>query len=469
MNEMQYSVVKMSRVRESHPDFRLEAEFFKPLFLSIEDKLANDLTLFDVQEQVICGPFGSTILDETYCEEGVKVIRPFNINDCQIENRNLVYISEEDIIQKGLKLFGPETIFFARVGDVKCGIFLEQNLVTISPNIIAVNIDRARTNPYFLTIFFNSYYGIKQLERQLKTTSQPTISTEYLQYIRIPTVSIKFIDQIEILFKRAIQSLMSAEECYQQAHQSLLTHLSIDNWRPAIKKSFAANYSEVLEASRYDAGYFQPHYKDLLLSIKAPQTIQLGHLVTFQKGIEVGSEAYEKSGVPFIRVSDVSEHGVERHEKRISPKLYEELKDDYAPMKRDVLFTKDGTIGRSFSIQNDIEAILSSAFLKLRIRQDFNLLEDYLALVLNSIVCKFQIDRLSGGAIISHLKPSDAMSMEIPILDGSVQNDLCNLIAKSRTQRHESKKYIWIAKQAVNKAIEEDEPAAFKFIEQEFI
>ena len=78
-------------------------------------------------------------------------------------------------------------------------------------------------------------------------------------------------------------------------------------------------------------------------------------------------------------------------------------------------------------VQEDREAILSGAFLKLTIRKGVKVKPDYLALVLNSIICKSQIDRLSGGAIIAHLKPSDAMDMTIPVLEDDTQIEICSL------------------------------------------
>jgi type I restriction enzyme S subunit len=183
--------------------------------------------------------------------------------------------------------------------------------------------------------------------------------------------------------------------------------------------------------------------------------------------MEVGSSAYETGGIPFIRVSDISENGFEKTEKHISKELYDELKDSFSPKKGEVLFTKDGTIGRSFVVQKDEEAILSGAFLKLRIKPDANVKPDYLALVLNSMICKLQIERLSGGAIIAHLRPDDAMAMTIPILGEDVQSVICQMIEESRTQRAESKRLLDVAKRAVEIAIEQDDDIAFQFIEKE--
>jgi len=36
---------------------------------------------------------------------------------------------------------------------------------------------------------------------------------------------------------------------------------------------------------------------------------------------------------------------------------------------------------------------------------------------INSIICKMQVEKLSGGAIIAHLKPSDFEKFKIPLIN----------------------------------------------------
>jgi len=84
--------------------------------------------------------------------------------------------------------------------------------------------------------------------------------------------------------------------------------------------------------------------------------------------------------------------------------------------------------------------------------------------VLNSIVCKLQIERFSGGAIIAHLKPSDAMEMIIPILSSSIQSLISEKIIASHIARETSKKLLEKAKRAVEIFIEEGEERAERYI-----
>ena len=184
---MQYSVVSYKKV-SSHNEIRLEAEYYRPDFLALEKKLneLNARPFGDYVNNIKCGPFGSTILCDTYNEGGVIVARPFNIKEYNLENENLAYITEKDCIDKGLDLYKEGDIFFSRVGDVRCGVVpLLENKVTISPNIIAVNTNKDKLNPYYATIFFNTKYGFAQLVRNMKVVAQPTIPTDAIKLLKI--------------------------------------------------------------------------------------------------------------------------------------------------------------------------------------------------------------------------------------------------------------------------------------------
>jgi len=109
-----------------------------------------------------------------------------------------------------------------------------------------------------------------------------------------------------------------------------------------------------------------------------------------------------------------------------------------------------------------MNVILSSAFLKFKKKADIE--SEYLALILNSIICKLQIERLSGGAIIAHLKPSDAMTLKVPILSPTIQSKISSLIISSHEALNKSKELLEKARRAVEVFIEKDEESAMKEI-----
>ncbi len=77
-----------------------------------------------------------------------------------------------------------------------------------------------------------------------------------------------------------------------------------------------------------------------------------------------------------------------------------------------------------------------------------------------------QVEKLSGGAIIAHLKPSDFETFVIPIINPSIQTQIEDKIQKSFQLKKESKELLELAKKAVEIAIEEGEEIAMEFLNE---
>ena len=75
-----------------------------------------------------------------------------------------------------------------------------------------------------------------------------------------------------------------------------------------------------------------------------------------------------------------------------------------------------------------------------------------------------QVERLSGGAIIAHLKPSDFETFIIPLIDHKIQTQIEQKIKLSFELKNKSKELLELAKKAVEVAIEEGENEAIKLI-----
>jgi len=156
---------------------RIDAGYFSKVQIIVRALAASWTALGDACETVACGPFGSTILDTNYVEQGLPMIRPFNLRDLRSDAGDIVYLSNSFVNEQSLKQFSRGDLMFARVGDVGCSV-LVQDQATISPNIIAAAINRSALNPYFAAVFFNTPYGRLQMEGAMKVVAQPTISTE---------------------------------------------------------------------------------------------------------------------------------------------------------------------------------------------------------------------------------------------------------------------------------------------------
>lgn len=264
-------------------------------------------------------------------------------------------------------------------------------------------------NPFFLSTFLNSRFGKLQSDSNIVGVTRPALDYETIKNFIIPNTSAAFQDNIESIITLSGKYESLSQNQAADAEHILLKELKLDNWKPQRKLSYIKNFSKAVEANRIDAEYFQPQYDDIISHVKAHNNMPLGDIVDYSKGVEVGSEEYIDEGVGFVRVSDFSVRGFETAEKKISHELAAKLQGKYSSKKDDILFTKDGTIGITWVNDEDNKAVLSGAFLILKPKIEID--REYLALVLNSIICSKQIEMLSGGALIAHLFSANAKKL----------------------------------------------------------
>ncbi len=461
----------LSKVLEDNEKFRIDSEYFKKRYFNIEQliKKYQFIKLKDVNCEII---HPSEIKRYFVSKkDGVLFFRTQNLRPLKIDLSNQVYISKTDAKKLSKNEIKYDDILMTRTGANfgDCFIYHLDKKAIASSHIFIIR--NKFFNQTFLSIFFNTQYGRYLINKGMYGGVQPEIAPYYLKNIPIPIFSTTFQSQIETLVKTAYEKLKQSKALYKEAKDLLLEELDLKDFKPSDENIAIKSFKESFEATgRLDSEYYQPKYDEILKKIKSYKGgwDYIGNIITWKKGIEVGSEAYQEKGKGFLRVSDFSKFGIENISKKISNELYEELKNDFKPQIGDILFTKDGTIGLSYVVKENIEAIVSGAFLRLTLQEKYkNFSKETLSLIFNSIISKMQVEQLSGGAIIAHLKPSDFEKFVIPLIDNTIQEKIEQKIKKSFQLKQQSKQLLNLAVKAVEVAIEEDEEEAMEFIDED--
>jgi restriction endonuclease S subunit len=463
MDRLEAVEIRLSEVRENNEVFRFDTEYFKKLYLNIENLFKNNQAVSEIAKKVSCGPFGSNLLDTLYQDDGILVVRPFNIKNNKIEKDNLVYISNASILINNLRLYTKGTIMFARVGDVKCGV-LDREKATISPNIIAVELkENADISPQVLCLFFNCRYGKSMLEKEIKVVAQPTISTSTVSKIKFPRFSKNANEKLTKMIEIAHTNEDISQSLYKTAEDLLLSNLGFDkhnvNTSGIAIKSFKESFGT---SGRLDSEYYQHKYDELEDAIRGFDNDILGNLVCFKKSIEPGSGEYTDEGISFVRVSNLSKYEISQPEIFLNRVPFAHM--NLQPKKDTILLSKDGSVGIAYKVEEDMDMVTSGAILHLTVKDTNRILPDYLTLVLNSMVVQLQAERDAGGSIIQHWKPSEIEKVKIPILDMPVQEKISQKIRESFALRKKSMYILEIAKRAVEMAIEQCEDVAISWI-----
>ena len=459
--------VSIVALQELNLATRIDAEHYQPHFIAVIDTVKKKIykKLSEVVSKKITTGHTPSMKESSYYGGDVKFIKTDNLRENRIVENFNHYLSDKGADKLKNALLKDDDIIVTIIGATYevvgrvARVFPDLGRATINQNISLI---RPSIASGYLACFLMSKYGKQQLHYLSRQTEQVNLNNVEVADVLVPISSDEFAYKIHSVHNQTHNLYKLSEKLYKEAEKLLLKEINLEGYVPSEENTSVRELTECLTDNRFDAEYWEPRFDEMEERVSTISQQELGDIVSIQKGIDPGSEAYTESGKSFVRVSDISIYGIEDGDKRISDELYEELKDNYKPQKGEVLFTKDGTIGISFALHEDIDAIVSSAFLRLKPKIKINI--DYLTLVLNSLYCKFQIERMSGGAIIAHLKPESVKKIKVPVLSNVEQEELAEKATSSLRLRNEAKELLEKAKRAVEIFIEKDEQEALKYL-----
>ncbi len=443
---------------------RIDAEYFQPAYLTIENNIKKhnfevlwnlckiDASAFYPAATELYSiweiPFARCVdcvnfpfVDNTRFGEFEKIPKYFldgNINSIKTLKENEIIIT---------KVWTP--CFASIISDYE--------IMALSRTVLWLS--NITINPYYLMIFLRSYYWFSQLQRERELTIQYQLTLDRVWRVLIPLFPTDFQYKIEKIAKESHKKEIISKQLYQEAENLLLTELGLKDHSFSHAITFSTTKKEVDQAGRYDAEYFQPKYDEMIEKIEQYQGGWdfVENIFEYKKWFEPWTEAYVEEWKKFVRVSDFSKFWLEWTDKKISEEMFDELKDNYAPKKWEILFTKDWTIGISYLLKEDLEGILSWAFLRIQVKEAYQAYDkECLTLILNSIICSLQVERFSGWALIAHLKPSDFQKLKLPLIDPQIQQLISAKVQESFKLRNESKQLLEQAKKIVEDEIEKE-------------
>lgn len=464
---MQSSVVPFREIQQSVFGNRIDAEFYRP------DHLASDRVVSKGDYQILSqvtskidvgyvGPMASE-----YVSEGIWLLQTQNVKEFFLNEASKIYIDSEfhDELNKSKVRKGD--ILIARSGSFgAASIYLEDETIN-SADIAIIQALPAKVNPYYLVAFLNCKYGVNQLLRFASGGLQGHVNLSILENLKVPALNDDAQNHFTSIIIGSYSHREEAKRLFAQAHNLVLAELGLADWHPTHQRSFITNFSDASKAGRVDADYFQPKYDEVIASIKSYPGgwDTLGNLAVMRKCVEVGQGEYRDDGVPFVRVSNLSPFEISE-EKYISEELYA-LTQQHQPEQGEILLSKDATPGIAHYLREQPKQMIPcSGILRLR-NQSTRVNNEYLTLVLNSMLTREQANRDVGGSVILHWRPDQIAGIAVPILSAETQIQIQELVGQSYARRQESKRLLTCAKRAVEVAIEQDERTAIAWLDSE--
>ena len=463
--------MESSIVQASDLETRLDAEFYLPVYLETIGRLKHCewAYLEELSDSIMSFGAYSLCNQIDYRESGIPYLRAKDIRDGIVDFSEVLFIDSEANRLLWKSEISAETTLLTMSGTVGNSSVATSEMtypLNSSQDIAKIRTNK-RLSSYYLSVFLQSGYGKRQTARLPIGSVQQHIFLWQIEKLIIPLFGIALQQIVEDTYKSALSLHELAESTTRQAHFLLLSELRLTDWRPKRQLSFVRSYADVRQAGRTDAEYFQPKYQEIVNAVKSYTNgwDSLENLVSIRKCIEVGSGAYLDEGIPFVRVSNLSPFEI-TEEKFISEELYAEMKH-HQPEQGEILFSKDATPGIAHYLRERPEKMIpSGGILRLKIKTD-RVNNEYLALALNSIVTKEQVNRDVGGSVILHWRPDQVKGTLIPLLREDVQHQIQQKVAESFNLRKRSKHLLECAKRAVEIAIERDEQTAIDWLQKQ--
>jgi type I restriction enzyme S subunit len=210
-----------------------------------------------------------------------------------------------------------------------------------------------------------------------------------------------------------------------------------------------------LTTGRLDAEYYQPKYEEIINKIKTYKNgfSSLREFIdSYSTGYPYKSESYiESNGIPLVRINNITERGLDLSNVIHIPKEDLNLSTKDIARENDILISMSGTIGLSCVVRVKNSIVINQRIMRIS-SKNYN--SNVLSMLINSIVGKYQLERIGTGGVQTNISSTDIKNIIIPIIDNEVQRRIAALVEKSFALHAESEQLLNEAKAVVESEIE---------------
>ena len=466
---MQYSIINYSEIDLGD---RIDAEYFQPTYLHIEEKLVENHA---VPLRGFCSITGSAFYPAATHLYEVGDLPFIRCVDCIsypiITSRQNILFEKvpRDFADehKNIKRLSKGEIVITKVGT-PCYASIVHDLeeVALSRTVLGLK-SIININPYYLVAFLRSKYGFLQLFRERELTIQFQLTLDRVGKVLIfkPSDN-KLENQIADCFVLHEAVHRQSEQLYSQAQTLLLSEIGLTDWQPKHQLTFVKNYSDTERAERIDAEYYQPKYEEIdevLIKLNA-KPIGDYEFLDITTGQYCADYVASDEGRPYLRGTDLAIGSIAM-ESLFYIKPEDQIQSKQA-QEGDVVVTRVGTIGLSARIPEECNGgTISDNLIRVRILDESKIDSYYLSCFLGSEIGKSLMLRNARGSVQQRLNQETLKEIMLPIPEMEVQSKIKDKIIESFNLRKQSKHLLECAKQAVEIAIEQDEPTAIDYLE----
>ena len=387
--------------------------------------------------------------------DGVRYLRAKDLQYYFVDDSDPVFVSKpyfQKLKRSHIKPYDIVLSIMGTVGNLAV-VLPEYGIITANRAVSIISPKSKDFSSFFIAIYLETKYGVSQRKRESMGGVQQRVNLDDLSSIKIPVVPPKQQEMVDEIFNQALDQYNSSKRYYREAEELLLQELGLADFQIPEDLAFEVNFSEVKNAGRTDADYFQPKYNALISKIRNKNCLSFFDLIKdYSTGYTFKSENYQEGGVPLIRINNIKKGYLDLTDTAYLTEKDYLLSPKDTARPGDAVLSMSGTVGACTLIPPDIpKSSINQRILRFRSK---NINADYLVLLLNSIVGQYQLERIGTGGVQTNISYNDIRNILIPILPQPVQEKIADLVRKSHEARKKSKELLTEAKRKVEEMIE---------------
>lgn len=470
MEGLEITLILKSKLLVDNENYRIDSDYFKKEFILSENILKNKCWeyLGNISKQIINFGAYSLCNQIEFLNKGVPFLNVGDIqpNKINYEDAKMINASlSEKVLWKSLAK--ENQVLLTIAGTIgKAAVAYKLPYLTNSNQAIA-NIETNKINPFFLSVYLNCSFGKDQTRKLTISSVQPNLLLTQVKKIKTYIPTENFQDKIEKMYKNSFYTFELSKKTYTQAETLLLETLALKDFKSSNEKINVKSFNDsFLSSGRLDAEYYQKKYEEITKSIKKSKA-GYGKLSDFMDNYSTGypykSERYLENGLPLIRINNIQDGSLDLSNAANLPYEDANLSPKDIAVENDILISMSGTIGNTCKIPKGVKALINQRIMRIT-PKNYNVIA--LPLVLNSIIGKYQLERIGTGGVQTNISATDIKEILIPIIENSIQQQISEKIEESFRLKKQSEELLELAKTGVEMAIEEGEEKAMKFIEE---
>lgn len=456
-------MAKLNLVQKSYllENKRLDADFFQKEYIEL-DKIINgaisiqrSANTVDLQSN---GAFRVIfeILNDNQPKE-VPYIRSGNVGDFFISKEELHSISKlaHSKLRKTHTQIGD--ILMARKGKIGGATLITEDDVNYNSNDNVTNIRLKNYDflPAYFVAFWNSKFGLQQVERFATGNVQPWLSMKQIRMLRTVKLNYEFQKEVSDIVMCAYHKNKLSQTLYKQATDFLEQELGLDKISFVKPKSYRASFSEAINFSRIDSEHYQPRYRkirEIITNYPNGYERLLANITAVKASYNLINHPSYK--IQYIELSNINPamgyiDKIESMNKADAPSRAKRIVQSGDVIASSVVGSVDKA-GLVSETENGF--IASNGFFQFR---SSYYSPEFLLLIIKSNIVKEQFQQQSTGGILSAVPDQNLKHILIPKISSEIQNKITDLVRNSHKYIKQSQQLLADAKSRVEQLIEE--------------